>query len=133
EAGDGSEGGEALDDRSLADEHELRLREIRLHIDLQRATAVARHAVFDHAFRPAGRTRAFPVEPDETWATVAERAEGFADDHGLGAGAADPSPQAAVLTDQDLRAGLRRGRRLAADDRGQRKRLAALLQIGRER
>src|SRR4029434_9220722 len=38
EAGGGAEGGETLDDRSVADEHELGLGQIRLHLDLPTAT-----------------------------------------------------------------------------------------------
>src|SRR4029453_19350447 len=90
-AGGASERGEALDDRSVTDEHELGLREIRLHVDLQPATAVARHAVFEQAFGGAGRSAALAIESDETGPAVAEGAQGFTHDDRLGAGAADPA------------------------------------------
>ena len=133
EAGGASERGQAFDDGSAADEHELGLREIRLHVDLQRATAVARHAVFEEALRTARRSAGLAVEPEEAGPAVAERAEGLAHHHRIGAGTTDPSLHAAVLANEHLRAGLRRGRRFAANDRRQRERFSATLQLGSER
>src|SRR5207245_8709082 len=124
-----TEGRERLDDGPVADEHEQRLGQIGLHVDLQGAAAVTRHFVLEHALGPARDSTALAVEADEPRPAIAESLERFAHDDGLGAGAADPSLHAPVPANEDLRAGLRRGRRLAAHDRGQRERLTGALKL----
>src|SRR5213593_220668 len=106
---------EGVDDGPVTHEHELGFREKGLHVDVQRATAVARHPVLEHPLRPARNPSAFSIEPDEPGPAVAEGLERFAHDDRLGAGATDPPLNAAVLADQHLGPGLGRGRRLAAD------------------
>src|SRR4029077_13025761 len=98
-----------LDDRPVADEHELRLGEVGLHVDLQRATAVARHSILQHPFGPARNAPALAVEADESRPAVSHRLKRLARDDRLGAGAADPALNSAVLTNERLRAGLGRG------------------------
>ncbi len=63
--GGAGERGQRLDHRPVTHENEHGVREIGLHVDLQRAAAVARHRVLDHARRAAGTAGAFADEPDQ--------------------------------------------------------------------
>ena len=110
----------------------MRSRQIGLHVDLQRAAAVARHGVVENAFGAAGLTPALAVEPDQARSAVAQRLQRLADEDRLSARAADPAFDAAVGVDEGLGAGLGRGRRLAPDHRGQDERLAPTLEIRRD-
>src|SRR5947199_239974 len=101
-----TEGCERLDDRSVAHEHQKRLRKVGLHVDLQRAAAVTRHRVLEHPLRPARAPSAFSVEPDEPRPAVPEGVEGFSHDDWFRAGAADPAGYGAVGSNQCLGARL---------------------------
>ena len=73
------------------------------------------------------------MQTDEPGPAVAEGVQSLPNDDRLGARSTDPSLRAAVLADQYLRSRLGRGRRLAPDDRGQRERLSAALELGSQR
>ena len=122
-----------LDHRPVTHENQHGVREAGLHVDLQRAAAVARHRVLDHARRAAGTARAFADEPDQSRPAVLDGRQGFTDDDRLRARAADPAGDRAVGAHERLGPRLGGRRRLAPDHRRQRERLAAALEIRGER
>src|SRR6266542_5621784 len=133
EVGGPSESGEGLDDGSVTHQHPQRLREERLHVDLQRAAAVARHGVRGDALGPARGRAALADQRDQARLAITERVQGLAHHDRLRARPAHPAGEAAVAADERLGARLGRGRTLAPDHGGQGERLAQLPQLDGER
>ena len=132
EVGGPSEGGEALDDGPVTHQDQRWLREERLHVDLQRAAAVARHAVRSDALGPARDRAALADQRDQPRLAITERVQGLADHDRLRARPAHPAGEAPVAADERLGARLGRGRPLASDHGGQGERLAPLPQLDGE-
>ncbi len=124
EARDGRQAGEGLDHGPAAHEDQGGLRQDGLHEDLESPAAVTGHRVLPHALRAAGERAALADEHQKARLAILERAERFLDRDRLRAAPADPARDRPVPPDQRLRAGLGRGRPLAADDRGDGERFA---------
>ncbi len=132
EVGRAAERGQRLDDGTVPDHEQQGLRHERLHVDLECAATVARHRVRHDAFGAAGNDPTFADQTDQARLTVAQGLEGLAQHDRFGASASDPARHGSVGPNERLGPGLGRGRPLAADDGGERKRLAGVTQRHRQ-
>ena len=95
-AGGRAEADERRGDRRRAGHPQDRCRQMRFHVDLQRAPRMTGHDQLDHAVAAAALARDVLREPEQPRLAVDERPERLADDHRLGARAADPALDRAV-------------------------------------
>jgi hypothetical protein len=94
---------ERLEDGTVPDEREQRLRQIGFHVDLQRAAAVTRHRILDDPLGASfARGASAAAHGDEPWLAVAQRVARLANDHRLGTRTSDPAFHRAVLEHERL-------------------------------
>ncbi len=132
EVGRPAERGKRLQHRPVAHQHEERLRHEWLHVDLEGAATMTRHRIGHEALDAPRLGSPLAHEGDQARLAVLERLQRLTDDHGLGAGAADPAGDGAVPADQRLGPGLGGGRALAPHDGGEREGLTAAPQLHRQ-